>query len=151
MSCESYQETLSAFLDGNTREQDAAEAFHHLAQCEDCRQFLRAVVELQHSLRAMPIPDVPPKIDRRIMRIPSQENSRRSPWPARLVSFFRKRSDVPVPALAGGALLFLCAFGISIWLLTRPALVPERQIIYVVSAPPVEVYGIRPPSANSQH
>jgi predicted anti-sigma-YlaC factor YlaD len=150
MSCESYQETLSAFLDGNSAEREAADAFRHLAECAVCRTFLRSAIELQHGLRAMPVPDLPTRVDRRVMQIPSREKARQRNWPARLTSLLQHRFNVPVPALAGGAGLLLVVLGFSIWLLTRQGLVPERQIIYVVSTPTVEVYGIRTTSKNSQ-
>ncbi len=150
MNCESYQETLSAFLDGNSSEEDAANAFRHLSECDPCRQFLRVTIEVQHDLRAMVPPDVPANVDRRIMQIPSRERRRQEGWPVRFVSLLRQRFDVPVPALAGGVGLFLLVLGLSAWLLTRQPPVPEREIIYVVSAPPVEVYGIRTPSENPQ-
>lgn len=150
MSCALHQETLSAFLDGNSGEREAAEAFRHLAECEECRQFLRATIELQHGLRAMAQPAIPSAVDRRILQIPSREEGGRKGWPARVVSFLQHRFTVPGPALAGGICLLLCVLGLSVWLLTRQGLVPERQIIYVVSAPPVEVYGIRSSAENSQ-
>jgi predicted anti-sigma-YlaC factor YlaD len=149
MTCESYQKTLSGFLDGNSAEAEAAYAFRHLAECEACRGFLRLAVELRHSLRAVPVPDVPAEIDRRILQIPSLEKSRERAWNSRIASFLRQRFDVPVPALAGGAGLLLIALGFSFWLLTHPGL-PERQIIYVVSTPTVEVYGIRASSESQQ-
>jgi predicted anti-sigma-YlaC factor YlaD len=150
MNCEEYQEALSAFLDGNSSEQEAANAFRHLAECENCRRFLKLAVELQHGLRAMPVPVIPVKLDRRIMRIPSHERSRQRRWSEKFVSLFQQRFNVPVPALAGGVCLLLSVLGFSIWLLTHQGVVPEREIIYVVSTPPVEVYGIRTSSGNSQ-
>ncbi len=150
MNCESYQETLSAFLDGNSSEAEAANAFRHLAECDACRRFLRVAVEVQHGLRAMLPPDIPANVDRRIMRIPFRERSQRERWPARLASLLRHRFDVPVPALAGGVGLLLFVLGFSVWLLARQPVIPEREIIYVVTAPPVEVYGIRTPSENLQ-
>jgi hypothetical protein len=99
----------------------------------------------------MPVPDLPTRVDRRIMQIPALEKARQRDWPTRLAAILRHRFNVPVPALAGGASLLLVALGFSIWLLTRQGLVPERQIIYVVSTPTVEVYGIRTASENSQH
>jgi hypothetical protein len=99
----------------------------------------------------MPVPDLPTSVDRHIMQIPAREKARQRDWPARFASLLRHRFTVPVPALAGGASLLLVVLGFSIWLLTRQGMVPERQIIYVVSAPTVEVYGIRTASENSQH
>jgi anti-sigma factor RsiW len=150
MNCDRYQETLSAFLDGNSSEDEAANAFRHLAECENCRRFLKLAVELQHGLRAMPVPAIPAKLDRRIMRIPSRERSRQRAWPEKFVTLFQHRFDVPVPALAGGVCLLLSVLGFSLWLLTRQGAVREPEIIYVVSTPPVEVYGIRTPSGNAQ-
>ncbi len=148
MNCESCQETVSAFLDGNSSGVESAQAFRHLAECDTCRMFLRAAVELQHGLRAMPAPDVPPSVDRRILRIPSREKSRTDTWPARLATLLRHRFDVPVPALAGGVGLLFLVLGFSVWLLTRQAPVPQREIIYMVTAPAVEVYGVRTPSEH---
>jgi hypothetical protein len=96
----------------------------------------------------MPMPDLPTRVDRHIMQIPSRERARQRNWPARLTSLLQHPLNVPVPALAGGVGLFLVVLGFSIWLLTRQGLVPERQIIYVVSTPQVEVYGIRSSSKN---
>ena len=148
MNCESCQETVSAFLDGNSSGEESTRAFLHLAECDTCRRFLRSAVELQHNLRAMPAPDVPPNVDRRILRIPSREKSRTGAWPSRLATLLRHRFDVPVPALAGGVGLLFLVLGFSIWLLSRQATVPQQEIIYVVTAPAVEVYGVRTPSEH---
>jgi predicted anti-sigma-YlaC factor YlaD len=151
MNCDEYQETLSAFLDGNSREEDAAAAFGHMAGCEECRAFLRSAIDLQHGLRAMSLPEPSATIDRRIRQIPSREKARAESWAVRLAGLLRRRFTIPVPALAGGIGLLFIALGFSFWLLTRTETVPEQKVIYVVSAPAVEVYGVRAPSPDIQH
>jgi predicted anti-sigma-YlaC factor YlaD len=150
MNCESYQESLSTFIDGGASEHDATSAFQHLTECKVCRSFFRSTIELKHSLRAMPEPDIPTKVDHRILQIPAREKAWKGDWLTRLTSLLQRRLSVPLPAAAGAVSFLLIALGFSFWLLTRPGLVPQQQIIYVVSTPPVEVYGVRTLSGNAQ-
>lgn len=150
MNCESCQETLSAFIDGDASEHDAASAFQHLSECKVCRSFFTLTIDLEHSLRTMPVPDIPARVDHRVIQIPAREKAWKEDWFTRLTSLLQHRLSVPLPVVAGAVGFLLVALGFSFWLLTRPGLVPQQQIIYVVSTPPVEVYGLRTASENAQ-
>jgi predicted anti-sigma-YlaC factor YlaD len=141
MNCERVQESLSAFLDGNCGEREAEEAFAHCGTCPDCRGFLRVAILLQHDVRALPSPAVPSTLDRRVLRIPEIE--RAAGWAGRLHTALRSRMRVPIPAFAGALGLLLATLGFSIWLYLQHGIVPQQEVIYMVSTPTVEVYGIR--------
>lgn len=148
MMCERYQESLSAFLDGNCSEKEAGEAFAHCGGCPDCRGFLRAAILLAHDVRALPIPAVPAALDRRILRIPELERAKG--WAARLRLTFGGRLHVPVPALAGAVGLLVMTLGLSVWLYVHKEPAPKQEFIYLVSTPTVEVYGVRTEASNNR-
>jgi predicted anti-sigma-YlaC factor YlaD len=141
MNCDRHQESLSAFLDGNCGEREAGEAFAHCGACPECRGFLRAAILLQHDVRALPFPAVPPELDRRVLRIPDVERAIGLAGRIRLA--LSGRMHVPVPALAGALGILVAALGISVWLYVQRGNVPQQEVVYMVSAPTVEVYGIR--------
>jgi predicted anti-sigma-YlaC factor YlaD len=148
MMCERFQESLSAFLDGNCGEAEAGEAFAHCGKCPECRGFLRAAILLQHDVRALPTPAVPPALDRRVLRIPDRE--RATDWVSRFRLALTGRLHVPVPALAGALGLLVVTLGLSVWLYVHRETAPKQEFIYLVSTPTVEVYGVHASPANNR-
>ena len=69
--CEAVRETISAELDGEVSEIEAAFARRHRAECADCEQFALSVAHTTDVLRAAP---------------PVQPSRRLMPAPARVVS-----------------------------------------------------------------
>jgi len=69
--CEAVRETISAELDGEVSEIEAAFARRHRTECADCEQFALSVAHTTDALRAAP---------------PVQPSRRLMPAPARVVS-----------------------------------------------------------------
>ena len=154
MTCEHYQEALSAFLDGQLDERVSSETFLHLSVCDFCREFLKSSVVIQQGFRDLPIPSVPTSLDRRILHIPERDQQGTRPLFARIRSALSSRFDIPVPALVGGVGLLLITASVSIWSLVNNGFAlrqPEREVVYVVDIPPVEVVGVQPASAGTRH
>ncbi|MGH9004957.1 MAG: zf-HC2 domain-containing protein, partial [Acidimicrobiia bacterium] len=73
MECDSYRHAISARLDGEATDLDAATLAGHLATCSACRNWEADVVSLTRSVRvasADPIPDLTPAILAAIGREP---------------------------------------------------------------------------------
>ena len=49
MTCEEYEEQLSAFVDGEVPLPESVQVFAHLAECGDCRMFLGALMKVKKS------------------------------------------------------------------------------------------------------
>ena len=151
MNCAEYQETLSAFMDGEAQPGAASAALEHIGTCGDCREFFTAAMSHRSALRHAPLPEFPRSLDRRI---------RRATEPRRL----RWREKLPIPLLSGGRLAIpLPAFAVVIlYLLTATilALSPlfgpadrrtqEPTFLYVRELPAVEVYGTSADDSQSQ-
>src|SRR6476469_8734209 len=70
--CEAVRETISAELDGEVSEIEAAFARRHRAECADCEQFALSVAHTTDVLRAAP----PVQPSRRLMPAPARAVSR---------------------------------------------------------------------------
>ena len=154
MTCEYYQEAMSAFLDGQLDELVSRETFLHLSVCAPCRGFLRSSIVIQQGFRDLPIPSVPTSLDRRILHIPDRDQQRTRPLSVRIRSALSSRFDIPVPALVGGMGLLLITVSLSVWSLLNNGFAgrqPEQEVVYVVDIPPVEVVGVPPSSGGTQH
>jgi anti-sigma factor RsiW len=151
MNCTLYHEDVSRYIDRELDEGRIAVLFAHLAGCTGCREFLGSMMELRSTLHRIPPPGVPATLDRRIESI---RPGRRKSAPAvldRVYSWWNRRLLVPVPALAGTALLLLTAalVSFSLWQDARRATAPGLQVMYIMSLPTVEVEGIAPAQTPS--
>jgi anti-sigma factor RsiW len=151
MNCTLYHEDVSRYIDRELDEDRIAVLFDHLAGCTGCRAYLGSMMELQSTLHQLPAPGVPATLDCRIQNI---RPGRRKPAPAvldRMSTWWNRRLLVPVPALAGTALLLLSAALVSflLWQGARRATAPGQQVMYIMSLPTVEVEGIAPAQTPS--
>ena len=72
MTCNEYQESASAFVDGELDEVETVGLFTHLASCGKCRTALGVMLRVRQSIATIPQPVVQPEVDARVMRIPSR-------------------------------------------------------------------------------
>jgi anti-sigma factor RsiW len=146
MNCTHYREDVSRYVDRELDEGRIALLFAHLAGCTGCREFLDSMMALRSTLHRLPAPAVPATLDRRIHAI---RPDRRKPIPLLIDlvhGWWNRRLVIPVPALAGTALLILSAVlvSFSLWQSARHAPAPELQVMYIMSLPTVEVEGFAP-------
>jgi anti-sigma factor RsiW len=151
MNCTVYHEDVSRFIDRELEESRTAPLYGHLAGCKHCRAFLGSMMELRSTLHRLPAPGVPATLDRRIRGI--RPDRRRSvPVPFDRISFWwNRRLPVPVPVLAGTALLLLAAALVSfaLWQSAGRTPAPDLQVMYIMSLPTVEVEGFAPAQTPS--
>ncbi|RJP78232.1 MAG: hypothetical protein C4524_06985 [Candidatus Zixiibacteriota bacterium] len=108
--CETYQEAMSALLDGELTGPDLAATIRHLAACETCLQEFETFQALQQRVnRDLRPPAVPPRLWPAIAREHPPREARRVRLPARQTAF---------RVLRIAAVVALC-FGAGYWL-SRP-------------------------------
>jgi anti-sigma factor RsiW len=146
MNCAAYHEDVSRYIDRELDEGRIALLFVHLGGCAGCRDFLSSIMELRSALHRLPAPSAPATLDRRIHAIrPGRQ--RLTPLLIDLVhGWWNRRLLIPVPALAGTALLLLSAalVSFSLWQSARHLAVPKLQVMYIMSLPTVDVEGFAP-------
>ena len=123
--CEEYQETISAYVDGETSDRETSELFFHLGECSRCRIFLKSVLQLQSVLREN---EAPAKIE----------------TPPARPTLWKRKFIVSYPLAAAVALFVLISgFLASSRMVHPPASVTTTQIeyVYLTSFPPVVVLG----------
>jgi anti-sigma factor RsiW len=134
MTCREIQTALSAYIDGELPEEAAAGMFAHLSTCTACREFLTDVLRVRAALHLPSVltPNLP--VDRgHVPRGPLR----------RLVA---QRLEIPFAAAAGIALVLLSIslLSLSLWLHAPPERPPQREVVYMLSLPPVEVHAVKP-------
>lgn len=140
MNCADYQETLSAFMDGEAQADAASAALEHVGTCAECRAFFTTAMSNRTALRQSPLPDFPRALDRRIRHATASSGFR---WRERLPIPLLPggRLAIPLPALAVVALYLLTATVLALASLFGPAGRQTREptFLYVRELPTVEV------------
>ncbi len=114
MSCQVFEEALSAYIDGelSSQERDALE--QHLATCDSCRAMLGELAALRDALRSLPEEELPSGLHEMIML---KVETRRQGFFGRVsarVSKWGYRQWVPVAAAAMVFVMLVSAGG-GIW------------------------------------
>jgi anti-sigma factor RsiW len=140
MKCDDMQYDISAYLDDALDLSSQATMFAHLGECGQCRVFLRRMLDLRAGLAAIPAPEVPPSLDRRVMRLRMKRTRPIKGAGERLRTLWSQRLSVPLPsaALIALALITVTVLSISLW--------QKPDVISVPSLPAVDVYA--EPSTN---
>ena len=144
MTCETYQEMISEFVDGELRAVETAGLFNHLAVCEQCRTFLSMMVRVRHSVATMPQPSVRPELDARVLQIPRRSPQGRAGKRVSLEWLWQNRVRLPFPALATLVFVALFSSAVLLFLWLRPKEPAEQtspRVVYLIGLEPVEVQG----------
>ena len=146
MNCTPYREDVSRYVDRELDEGRIALLFAHLAGCTGCREFLGSMMELRSALHRLPAPSVPATLDRRIRAIRPDRRKLILLLIDPVHAWWNRRLLIPVPALAGTALLLLSAalVSFSLWQSALHSPVPKLQVLYSMSLPTVDVEGFAP-------
>jgi anti-sigma factor RsiW len=106
MSCASVQARLSALIDGDLDDIEAASLREHIVLCEACRRAERDLRRVADEMSRLPVADPPEHLWRRIeaaLEAPSEEESRGS-LSARVHRRWRRLALVPVGLAAAAGL-----------------------------------------------
>ena len=142
MKCEDFQLMISTYIDDALDTQSQGTMFTHLAGCTLCRGFLRHSLDLRAGLAALPQPEVPPSLDRRVMRVYPLPGGRLQAAGKTMRTLWSHRLSVPLPsaALIALALITVTLLSASLW--QRPEVVPLPCL------PTIEVYSDQPENSS---
>ena len=143
MTCETYEEQISALIDHELKDKETGMLFAHLSTCQRCRRSLQSVLDLRSDLVEEISPMAPEELDERILkrtRFAHRASKDRRAIPFRL---WTGRISMPVP-IAAVILVFLVAGSLMISFMTKQKpLPPEGRVeaVYITTLPAVEVQG----------
>ena len=150
MSCESIQEMISAFLDGELAPSQDDEMFTHLRECRTCRGFVRSAVQLRNSLHAAGSPAVPDSLDARVVPLEASagHHHRIAQW--NIHRLFSYRLAIPAPAAIASAIALIASLvWCSMLLLNQGGLGVAAHQAHITAMPEVEVQAIFPPPTKN--
>jgi anti-sigma factor RsiW len=141
MTCETYEEQISALIDHELGDEQAEALFMHLGACASCRRSMQTVMDLRSGLLDATPPMAPKELDERILRqwrhmhrVASDHMAVRHLWTGRI--------SLPVP-VAAVILMFLIAGSLMVSSLKRqqPSMEGRVEAVYITTFPAVEVQG----------
>ena len=149
MTCEVYEEQISALIDHELMDEEMGVLFAHLSTCRTCRHSLQSVLDLRSDLAQQSPPMVPKELDEKLLTrlvVVQRAKADRKAFP----SFaWQGRISAPMPAVAGIVLLLM----IGSFLLSSAWSGSQRQsakedfgIMFLTVVPTVEVraYNLEP-------
>jgi anti-sigma factor RsiW len=144
MNCDDMQLHISTYIDDALDAPSQSTMFTHLGTCSECRIFLRRMLDLRAGLAASPAPEVPPSLDKRVMRLKMKRARTMTGAAERIRTLWSQRLSVPLPSAALIALALITATVLSISLWQKP------DMVSVYCLPAVDVYAVQPtnPSKN---
>jgi len=126
-TCDAYQEFISAYIDGETANEETSAMFSHLGGCPDCRSFMRSALQLQSLIRENPV--------RATAEIHSAETS-----------LWKRKFAISYPLAAVIALLMLVSSALFFSRMKQPPVnikTIHTEYVYLTSFPPVYIIGSR--------
>jgi anti-sigma factor RsiW len=138
MTCEMYEEQISAMIDHELKDEETGMLFAHLSTCRQCRHSLQSVLDLRSDLGEQDPPMAPKELDERILK--QTRLAHRASKDPRATPFriWTGRISMPVP-VAAVIMIILIAGSValsSVW--------SKTQTVYVTTLPAVEVRGYMP-------
>jgi anti-sigma factor RsiW len=142
MTCDKFEEQVSAVVDNELRDEEMEVLFTHLGTCRTCRQSLRSVLDLRAGLQLQTPPTAPAEMDERILK--RMLAVRRSGADRLAIPGYawHRRISAPMPVAAGIALLLVIgSFLLStIWFSAPQQSAKESaQAMFLNIVPTVEV------------
>jgi anti-sigma factor RsiW len=142
MSCEQFEEQVSAYIDHELRDDEAETLFRHLGGCASCRKAMTVALDLRSGLRDQAPLLAPKELDEKVLSV---AQSRQSWMPDRVaipVTMWQRRISMRIPVVA--AVMFILLFGSffasSLWLgPSESANNPKVQTVFLMAVPTVEV------------
>ncbi|MGE5579554.1 MAG: DUF4349 domain-containing protein [Bacillota bacterium] len=118
MSCQVYEEMLSAYIDGELSAQDKEALEAHLAACGSCRSALSELRAVKAALASVPEEEVPPGLHEMIMCSAIIEKRGFFARLSERLSKWTARQWIPAVAAAMVLVMFLSAGG-GVWFANR--------------------------------
>lgn len=138
MTCDETEMNISMYVDDALDVHLQEHMFAHLAACTDCRTFMRRMLDLRARLAAIPPPEVPQSLDRRVMNVNLRKRRGSGGIGERVRMLWSHRLSVPLPSVALAALALITITVLSISLLQSP------EVVSVPCLPAVDVYAGQP-------
>lgn len=138
MTCETYEEQISALIDHELKDEETGMLFAHLSTCPRCRRSLQSVLDLRSDLGEQVPPMAPKELDERILkrtRLAHRTSKDRRAVPSHL---WTGRVSMPVP-VAAAIMVVLIAGSVAL-----STLWSKTQTVYITAFPAVEVRGYMP-------
>jgi anti-sigma factor RsiW len=133
MTCDMYEEQVSALIDNELNEEEAESLFRHLSTCLSCRRSLRTVLDLRSDLKEQEPPLAPAELDEKVLQRAASEKryvGDRKPMAMRV---WKRRISIPMP-VAAAITIVLIAGSVAL-----SSLWTKTQTVYVTTLPVVEV------------
>jgi anti-sigma factor RsiW len=143
MTCETYEEQISALIDHELKDEETGMLFAHLSTCPRCRHSLQSVLDLRSDFGEQVPPMAPKELDERILKgthLAQRASKDRRAIPFRL---WTGRISMPVP-VAAVILVFLIAGSLMVSSMTKQSPMPPEgrvEAVYITTLPAVEVQG----------
>jgi anti-sigma factor RsiW len=116
-----FQQSISLYIDNALNDKESSDLFAHLAECSECRTFMKISMRVRSQIANEELSDVPQTLDRRVLASVARENValKQRTWYSPV---WFTRISIPLPAAA--SILFLIIVGS---LLFYPLLTPDQQ------------------------
>ena len=138
MTCETYEEQISALIDHELKDEETGMLFAHLSVCPRCRHSLQSVLDLRSDFGEQVPPMAPKELDERILK--RTRLAHRTLRDSRAIPFrlLTGRISMPVPVAA------LITIALIIGSVVLSSLMSKTQTVYITAFPTVEVLGYMP-------
>jgi anti-sigma factor RsiW len=138
MTCELYEEWISALIDRELKDEETGELFAHLSTCLKCRRSLECVLDLRSDL-ADEVPLLAPKeLDEKVLRGETRPKLYAGDRKPMALLLWKRRISIPLP-IAASIMIVLIAGSVAL-----SSLWSKTQTVYITTLPVVEVRGYMP-------
>ncbi len=114
-----HEQHISLYVDNALNDEEASRLFAHLAECKECRMYMKISLRVRSQIANEELTDVPRTLDRRVLASVARRTAEVKPSSWYTPVWFTRLS-IPVPAAA--SILFLIIVGS---LLFSPLLSPQ--------------------------
>jgi hypothetical protein len=137
MNHEHYQQLVCEFIDREIRAEDEQELFAHLNSCIECREFMKATLNLQSQI-----------LETKPTRIASPRSTRPE---YTLRAVWTKRVPMSIAAMLAVIALGSTVALSTLWMRPREK-APEtnQEVVYVTRMPAIQVIGFYSPKEQSK-
>jgi anti-sigma factor RsiW len=142
MSCEQFEEQVSAYIDHELCDEEAGALFSHLGGCSSCRKVMISALDLRSGLRDQAPLLAPRELDDKVLSMAKSRQRWMPDRSAATMTMWQRRISMRVPVLAAAMfiLLFGSFFASSLWLgPDESAANAKVQTVFLTAVPTVEV------------
>ena len=142
MSCEEFEEQVSAYVDHELRDDEAEILFRHLGGCASCRTAMTAALDLRSGLRDQAPVLAPGEMDEKVLSMVRRRQFWMANSQAAPATVWQRRISLRLPVAAAAMLILLFGsfFASALWLgPNESADNPKIQTVFLTAVPTVEV------------